>query len=233
MIRKLIAGSVIFYLLAIVSCGNNGYTVEGVISGNCFNGDTIYLKHYSGDSLSEAGFTEIRDCEFEFNGAIEKPSLAALYLNETFLMPLVLENGTVSIVVGDETVRANGTELNEALYAYIDEVDEYSIAVSEISRMEARLIMDGSVPATAKEQAEKQLRSVDEEMRRYVCAFIRTHYCDVLGPLAFRQWFGHMRYPMSDENVRKLVDEAPDVFKESHEVRSIISLDAEGNSSGS
>lgn len=212
-------------MFSFVSCEKSTFKLSGILSSGYYDGDTVLLRQYQNDSLMNVGFTTIKEGSFELEGNAAEPYMAGLYLNSVLLVPLVVEPGDIRVKLTGEEASVSGTPLNDALYEYIDRVDSFEVSLAEISRMEARLIMDGSDADAAKGFVERTFLKTNLEMEIYIDNFIKGHYNDILGPFVFRQWYGQMLYPMSSERVKNIMQDAPECFKEHQYVKGVVSTD--------
>lgn len=211
----------LFFLL-FSSCGGNGFVVEGTVTGIDLDGDTLTLKRYTGDVLADVSDAVVGDGEFEFEGVADEPYVAGLFFGEVLVMPLIIENGDIEVEITDNWALAKGTELNDAFNTYLQSISSFNYEIANVSRLEARMIMDGVNPDSAKVFMEESFEKSYESMKAYIAGFVQEHYEDILGPFAFKQWFGQMYYPMSDTLFKRIIDEAPPVFRNNAEVKAMM-----------
>ena len=212
-------------MLFLVSCEKNICKMNGLISYGYYNGDTVALCKYSNDSLINVGQSTIKQGVFGIECTANEPYMAGLYLNNVLLAPMVVEPGDINVRITAEETTVSGTVLNDALYRYIARVDSFKLSLADISRMEARLIMNGSDADAAKSFVERTFMKTNLEMELYIDNFIKEHYNDILGPFVFRQWYGPMLYPASNERVKDIMQGAPEYFKEHEYVKFVISAE--------
>ena len=76
-------------------------------------------------------------------GPADSVRMVTLYMGDEGLMPLVLENGHIRVNIANTQMEASGTPLNDRLYEFIDKRNSMELAVEEIERKEARMVLDG------------------------------------------------------------------------------------------
>lgn len=209
-------------LFLFLSCEKNRYTLKGTISCDYYDGDTVFLRQYSNDTLLNVASAVIKDGGFEFEGEASDPYVGGLYVSEVLIMPLVVEKGVIDVVLSDEDATVKGTSLNDAMLEYLDRMDGYKKEVADVSRMKARLIMDGVDADEADRVVEQAFVRLNVEMEVYINNFIKNHYNDIVGPFVFRQWYGHMLYPMSSSKAKELIENAPDFFRQHEYVKKVV-----------
>jgi hypothetical protein len=222
MIRGTVSTVISLIFLVFSSCDENNYCVDGKIAGSVLDGDTLHFRRYSDNVFSEVGYTVVRDGEFEFEGFVSEPYVAGIFMGELLVMPLVVEPGDIVAEISDRHAVASGTALNEALSTYITKFVQYGEDMNEASKSEARLIMEGRSASYAREVMEQKTAECHSEMETFVEKFITDHYGDILGPLIFKQWFGLMLNPLSSELFMKIIDAAPESFKEDKDIKGMV-----------
>lgn len=209
-------------LIFLTSCDWNNYSIDGRVSIGGLNGDTITLKRYLDEIEGDEQSVVVRKGKFELEGIVSEPYMAGIFHKGILVMPLVVEPGNIDVEITDVSAEASGTELNRAFFSYLRNVDEFNKEMTGISRMEARLIMDGMHPDSAKVRTKERFDKSHAELESYIETFIQEHYEDILGPLVFKQWFGQMYYPMSNRLFKKLLDEAPEAFKQDKAIKELL-----------
>ncbi len=113
---------VIYFIVAalICSCSNESYTLTGEAQG-VVAGDSIMICSYHDSSVRYAATAVSEDNTFTLSGKIDKPTVAALVINDRSLIGIFfLEAGKISLVASEESgVVFSGSESNDAYAAYI------------------------------------------------------------------------------------------------------------------
>lgn len=115
--------------LIFASCSNNSYTIEGVMTETTYEGKTIYLQlpdTAKSDGYNIVDSAVIADSKFTLKGSLNKeenPSLAFLSVgkisdmdlsvDQSPIINLILEPGTISTEVGENNFKIGGTPIND------------------------------------------------------------------------------------------------------------------------
>jgi hypothetical protein len=125
----------------------------------------------------------------------------------------VVESGEIKIDVDGGNVNVSGTVLNDELDRFMAKKDSFDIALDEVLGSEARMIMDGVPADEARDIVERKFVSLTTELELYVDGYIRRHYNDVIGPCVLKMYCADVPYSLLNERVKKLIEDAPDVFR--------------------
>ena len=118
----------ISYFLFIVlfsSCANT-YDIQGTSNVSTLDGRMLYVKVLNADKV----WHSIDSCEvvhgkFKFSGKLDSVMMANLFMDETSVMPLVVESGKISIQIDQAAQSVSGGHLNECLYDFIHQKSLY------------------------------------------------------------------------------------------------------------
>ncbi len=107
----------------------DGYKISGAYKDAPENGK-VYLAQLTNSSIDYIDSTFIKGGGFEFNGNMDTPIVRFIFYplpeGGEDIIPLVLEDGEISIKIGRNGAAVSGTALNDAMQAYKDEFDEVS-----------------------------------------------------------------------------------------------------------
>ena len=214
------------FLLLNISCGGNGYTLNGSVSHSFFNGDSVHIVSMSADSLVVVSSGFVERGVFSLSGSADSAVIASLYISGRPVAPFVIEPGEISLLVGENDVVVSGTSLNDALNSYMEKKDSFNYAISDILRKEARLLMDGASADNARLVVEKEFALAVVAVESYVDSFVRAHYNDIIGPFAFSLYCNGMSYALLQPRMKELINEAPERFRRSRFVESLGLLES-------
>jgi hypothetical protein len=120
---------------ALTACsGSKTYTIEGSLTDlDNFNQlpqefHNVSIVSFDSDTLAHA--TIDGEGKFTITGTIDQPTLAVLALGEENMVTLVVEPGTIQVVIG-EVSSVTGTEQNDALNEFAtltDDLEQYYVA---------------------------------------------------------------------------------------------------------
>lgn len=201
------------FIIILLSACSGGYNIKGTVSDNFYNGDTVYVKRQSGDEIVTVGNCRINSGSFGIKGDADTTFLAVLYLGNMPVVPFVVESGEIKIDIDGGNVNVSGTVLNDELDRFMAKKDSFDIALDEVLGSEARMIMDGVPADEARDIVERKFVSLTTELELYVDGYIRRHYNDVIGPCVLKMYCADVPYSLLNERVKKLIEDAPDVFR--------------------
>ena len=100
--------SILASFALLISCADQ-YMVSGTSNVEGLEGQTLYLKVYAGDDMRAIDSSRVIHGKFRFNGLMDSVMLANVFVENTSVMPVVLEGGEVSICIGETSQTATGT----------------------------------------------------------------------------------------------------------------------------
>ena len=107
----------IFSLMLITSCTK--YNVTGTSSLQNMDGHMLYLKGIVNDELCNIDSCEVVHGKFKFSGTLDSVQVVTLCIDDSPIMPLVLEDGDVTV------------ELNEQRLPYIPAGKAGSVGINK------------------------------------------------------------------------------------------------------
>lgn len=139
------------------------------------------------------------------------------------IMPIVLENGKITVTISNSELKAVGTPLNAALYEFIGKRNQLEESISELEQEETRMVMDGGNLEEIHSQLMVKGDSLMNEMNQYIKKFISTNYENVLGPSVFMMLCSSLPYPVMTPQIDDIIKDAPYSFKSNKLVREFLS----------
>ena len=82
-------------LTLLTSCAQK-YTVNGSTDLTALDGQKLYLKIYNENDMKNVDSCEVVHGQFHFSGVVDSTSMTTLFLDDVSLMPIVLEEGTIT-----------------------------------------------------------------------------------------------------------------------------------------
>ena len=149
--------------------------------------------------------------------------MVTLYMGDEGLMPLVLENGHIRVDIANVQMKAEGTPLNDKLYEFIDKRNALELAIEEVDRKEARMVLDGVALDDIHDQLQQESDSLVGAMNTYLKQFIADNYENVLGPSVFMMMCSTLPYPVMTPNIEAILKDAPASFKDNVLVKDYVS----------
>jgi hypothetical protein len=214
--------SFLLLLPILVSCTSK-YKIEGTSSVNSLDGKMLYLKSLNDGEWVKLDSAEVVHGLFSMKGKIDSVQMVTLYMDSESIMPIVLENGKITVTISNSELKAVGTPLNAALYEFIDKRNQLEESISELEQKETRMVMDGGDLEEIHSQLMVEGDSLMNEMNQYIKKFISTNYENVLGPSVFMMLCSSLPYPVMTPQIDDIIKDAPYSFKSNKFVREFLS----------
>ena len=120
----------LFAAIALFACAPvDSYKISGTYNDAPENG-RVYLAQLTNTSIDYIDSVDIKGGRFELVGKQDTPIVRFLFYplpeGGEDILPIVLENGGISVKLNRSGARVSGTELNDAMQAYKDEFDDVS-----------------------------------------------------------------------------------------------------------
>lgn len=214
-----------FPLLALLLCAScsRGYRIEGQSSVTSLDGKMLYLKTLQDGDWVAVDSAEVIHGLFKMKGSVDSVRMVTLYMGDEGLMPLVLENGHIRVDIANVQMKAEGTPLNDKLYEFIDKRNALELAIEEVDRKEARMVLDGVALDDIHDQLQQESDSLVGAMNTYLKQFIADNYENVLGPSVFMMMCSTLPYPVMTPNIEAILKDAPASFKDNVLVKDYVS----------
>lgn len=214
-----------FPLLALLLCAScsRGYRIEGQSSVTSLDGKMLYLKSLQDGDWVAVDSAEVIHGLFKMKGPVDSVRMVTLYMGDEGLMPLVLENGHIRVDIANVQMKAEGTPLNDKLYEFIDKRNALELAIEEVDRKEARMVLDGVALDDIHDQLQQESDSLVGAMNTYLKQFIAENYENVLGPSVFMMMCSTLPYPVMTPNIEAILKDAPASFKDNVLVKDYVS----------
>lgn len=214
-----------FPLLALLLCAScsRGYRIEGQSSVTSLDGKMLYLKTLQDGDWVAVDSAEVIHGLFKMKGPVDSVRMVTLYMGDEGLMPLVLENGHIRVDIANVQMKAEGTPLNDKLYDFIDKRNALELAIEEVDRKEARMVLDGVALDDIHDQLQQESDSLVGAMNTYLKQFIADNYENVLGPSVFMMMCSTLPYPVMTPNIEAILKDAPASFKDNVLVKDYVS----------
>ena len=214
--------SLMLLLVLFASCSKR-YKIDGKSSVTSLDGKMLYLKALQDGDWVTVDSGEVVHGVFKMKGAADSIRVVTLYMGDEGLMPLVLEDGRIRVNIANPQMEAEGTPLNDKLYDFIDKRNSMELAIEEVERKEARMVLDGvaldDIHGPLQQEADSLVRAMDT----YVKDFIVENFENVLGTSVFMMMCSTLPYPVMTPTIEEIMKKAPLSFKEHVLVKDFIS----------
>ena len=132
----------LFIVSALASCSES-YTIQGSSSLALMDGSKLYLKVMEGRDLKSIDSCDVVHGKFRFSGMLDTTLMAALFMNEKSLLPIVVERGDIRVRIEDTQQKVSGSPLNEILYVFLDEHKQLDSEMSELDHRYSQMLLEG------------------------------------------------------------------------------------------
>lgn len=198
--------------LVFASCAH-GYLIEGSSSVSRLDGKMLFVKVPQGSQMINVDSAEVIHGLFHMQGEVDSAIIAALYMDDQSIMPLVVEEGKIQIMIDNARLCVSGTPLNDKLYDFVGKKNSLDDRAFEVERMESRLIMDGKPMEEVEAEINQEREKLNTELDELVKSFIQSNYENVLGPGVFLMLCNGFPYPLVTPLIEEIMADAPESFK--------------------
>jgi len=166
--------------------------------------------------------TRIIHGKFSFKAQVDTVVMASLFLEETSLMPIVLDNNEINITLNDNGRKIEGSVLNDSLIAFIDRKAVIDDKLAEIPHRESQMIMDGMDHAEVVEQLNAEIAELSAQEQQMLMQFIKDNSDNVLGTGVFMIATSSLPYPVLTPELEEILTLAPASFNNDEYVRDYV-----------
>ena len=206
----------ILYALAaaatLASCASS-YNVQGSSSITALDGSKLYLRAVKNSEVRNIDSCDVVHGQFHFAGLLDTVRMANLYMDDESLMPMVLEEGEITVKIDPTGQSVSGTPLNDSLYKFIDKHTQLINQMNELGHRQNQMILDGIDEQTIGEQLSVEAARINKEEDDLVTNFIVSNLDNVLGPGVFMMITSGYRFPILTPQIEYIMSKATPYFK--------------------
>lgn len=201
----------IFYALFIVSALSScaeSYNIQGSSTLSLLEGNKLYLKEIQSRGTKSLDSCDVIHGKFHFTGLLDTTLMAAVFMNDQMVLPLVVERGDIKVRIEDtQQNKVSGSPLNVVLYDFLDRYNQLRNDLIELSHRESRMLLDGIDESTINLEISKEAATIEQREDSLVTNFVVENFENVLGPFIFIQMSS------SVPQVEHIWSKAPETFK--------------------
>ena len=209
---------IVVVVAALTSCANS-YNVQGSSSVSALDGSKLYLKAVKSGEMKNIDSCEIVHGEFHFAGLLDTVRIANLFMDDESIMPVVLEEGDISVKIDATGPVVGGTPLNDSLYRFIDKHNQLINQMNELGHKQNQMILEGIDENVIEQQLSVEASRITAEEDELVTKFIEANYDNVLGPGVFMMITSQYRYPILTPQIEYIMSKATQRFKNDNYVK--------------
>ena len=198
---------------AILSSCMNSYHVQGASSVSSLDGSKLYLRAGKDGEVTNIDSCDVVHGQFSFHGELDTVRMVNLYMDAESILPVVLEQGEISVTIDNAKQVVSGTPLNETLYEFLDKHKQLGNQLNELTHEQSRMMLDGIDEAIINEKLNAEAARIMQEEDKLVTSFIVDNFDNVLGPGVFMMLTSGFRYPILTPQIEDIMSKATDKFK--------------------
>ena len=210
-------------LLTAFSACSSTYQITGNSDITTLDGKILSLRTLQDGHWVEVDSAEVVHGLFSMNGKADTTRMVTIYFDNQGILPIILENGDISVSISNQTMRAGGTPLNDALYDFIRVRNSMERQLGILNSREARLIMEGANPDFIHMQIQQEIDSINRQMNAFARSFISDNFNNILGPSVFMMMCSTLPYPILTDEIEAILNSAPESFLNQEWVKDFIS----------
>ena len=214
-------------LLFATACSTQ-YAVNGTSTVENLEGKMLYLKVYQNDEMQTIDSSSVVHGKFRFGGVLDSTMMGNVYLGESSVMPLVIEEGQVSMRIDEAMQSATGTPLNDSLSSFIRRKTQLDAQLAELPHKESQMIMAGMDLDDITDELNQEAQGLAAQSDRLVTRFILANSNNVLGPGIFMILTSNFRFPVLNPQIEEITTHASPYFMNHPYVREYLKA-AEAN----
>jgi hypothetical protein len=208
-----------FSALALSSCSGT-YNISGSSNVSTLDGQKLYLKVYKDTALKNIDSCDVVHGQFQFQGSIDSVRVASIYVDDNTGLPVVLENGDITVKIDNTQESVTGTPLNDKLSSFREKFTQLMNQSMDLVHRHDQAIMNGKNMTVVNQQLAAEDARINQKLDKLVTNFVTENMDNVLGPYIFiNTCFNRYEVPMLDAWVEDIMSKATDKFKNDPQVK--------------
>lgn len=203
---------VILSALMLASCANT-YNIQGTSNVSTLDGRMLYLKVLKNNDFKKLDSCDVVHGQFQFSGSYDTVRLANIFMDDESVLPLVIENGDITIKIDNTQQTVSGTPLNDELFKFFNLYNQIKNQEAELLHTHDRAIMDGKDMNIVNQKLNEEAQRLSEQEDKLVTKFVTDNFDNVLGPGVFFMVTIGNRYPELTPWIEDIWSKATDKFK--------------------
>ena len=205
----------VFYIFSIIifaSCANT-YNIQGTSNVSMLDGRMLYLKVLKDNEFKNIDSCDVVHGQFRFAGTFDSVCMANIFMDDKSVLPLVLEDGNITIKINNTQQVVGGTPLNDELFSFFNRYNQLNSEKAELLHKHDRAIMDGNNMEMVNANLMMEAQRLSEQEDKLVTSFVTENFNNVLGPGVFFMVTASNRYPELTPWIEDIMSKATDKFK--------------------
>ena len=223
--NNLLMKNILYAILAMMTCASctKSFNIQGTSNISALDGRMLYLKAIKNGEYKKIDSCEVVHGQFKFSGSTDSTSMATIYMDEESVMPLVIEEGNISIQLNNTKQSCSGTDLNDRLFEFIEKYNSLQSRYTDLTHQENQAIMDGADMDSVYQALTAAAESIAVEQDSLITGFICDNFDNVLGPGVFMMVTAGYEYPALTPWIEDIMSKASETFKNDTYVKEYMS----------
>lgn len=197
--------------MVMTSCTK--YNIQGSSDIQDADGRMLYLKYIADGEIVSMDSCDVVHGSFKFSGPVDSVRVVTLCIDDQPVMPIVLENGDITVEMNNLRQNCSGTPLNDTLNMFNTRYRKITRQIDELSHQQSQAVMNGeNIDSVNKRLAIEEERLMIQE-DKLVTTFITENFDNCLGPYIFQIATGGYEYPILTAWIEALMTKATETFK--------------------
>jgi len=168
----------------LTSCAST-YNIQGTSNVSNLDGQMLYLKVLKDNDMKKLDSCDVVHGKFSFCGALDSAKMASIFIDDESILPVVLEDGDITIKITSTEQIASGTHLNDKLFEFLRKYEQLQAQSMELVHKHDQAIMNGHDMVETTKQLQDEYLQINERLDTLVTNFITSNFDNVLGPGVF------------------------------------------------
>lgn len=197
--------------------------IAGNSSVGSLDGQMLYLR-VSNDGVTPVSIDscEVIHGRFNFYFDMDSVRVAQLCMRGENVMPVVLEGGNLRVQVDHSGQRVSGGPFNDRLYRFIQRKNRLENEQWELDLKCLRMMREGRSSEDINNTIGPKARRLAKKVENLETDFIMDNYDNPLGTGAFMLLFSQYPLPIMTDQIRRIVNRAPESFMRDPFVNSYV-----------
>ena len=220
MIRTLLFFFTTLFGMTLVSCTK--YNIQGTSDVDGVDGRMLYLKEMADGEVKSLDSCDVVHGKFNFCGTLDSVRIVMLCIEDQPIMPVVLEDGDITVTLNGQGQHCNGTALNDTLDAFNLRYRQLIADLEDLQHQQNQAIMNGDDMDAVNRRlsAENQQLLIKED--KMITSFITNNFDNCLGPYVFQMATSSYEAPMLTPWIEALMTKATAKFKNDSYVKEYL-----------
>lgn len=198
-------------LLAITSCTK--YNISGSSDVADVDGRMLFLKAIGSEGVENIDSCDIVHGKFKFSGPLDSVKVVMLYMDQIAVLPVVLEEGDITVSVNGQQQDCKGTPLNDSLTSFNKRYNHILAMLEDLSHEQNQAIMNGEDLEVVNHRLAAKEQQLMLQEDKLINSFISENFDNCLGPFVFQLATENYEYPVLAPWIEALMSKATDNFK--------------------